>query len=166
MVQTGRLLQAVLLQLLLLLLPPALTRAGTCPDASLITHPPQMCQAWKKVCVDQNVFVLYENQHNPRHELFTHIPKVQLNKITTDYYGFGDVWATQFERPAPHVRPATGGEETRELAHPQFSRCSLPLVVYASQLYKYGDFFANTVTSIHMMQQDGALDRRWVGLSS
>lgn len=137
-----------------------LVHAGLCPDASVLSRIPSQCQKFSKVCLDQNVYVLYENQANPRHELFSKVPQLQLHNITIDYYGFEDVWGTHFEHPPPLVRPATGGEETRELAHPQFLRCSIPLVVYASHLYMYGNFFAHTVTAIHMMQQAGVLDKR------
>jgi hypothetical protein len=137
-----------------------LAQAGLCPDTSVLSRLPNQCQKLSKVCVDQNVYVLYENQANPRHELYSRVPQLQLHNITIDYYGFGDVWATHFEHPQPMVRPATAGEETRELAHPQFSRCSIPMVVYASHLYMYGNFFAHTVTAIHMMQQAGVLDKR------
>lgn len=126
----------------------------------MLSRIPSQCQKFSKVCLDQNVYVLYENQANPRHELFSKVPQLQLHNITIDYYGFEDVWGTHFEHPPPLVRPATGGEETRELAHPQFLRCSIPLVVYASHLYMYGNFFAHTVTAIHMMQQAGVLDKR------
>lgn len=134
--------------------------AGLCPDTAFIPKLPSVCQSLTKVCLDQNVYVLYENQHNPRHELFRHIPRLKLVNISADYYGYGDVWGTHFSHPEPLLRPATGGEETRELAHPQFTRCTVPLVIYTSRLYMYGHFFTNTVASIHVMQQGGLLDKR------
>lgn len=136
--------------------------AGLCPDTAFISKIPGTCQSLTKVCLDQNVYVLYDNQHNPRHELFREIPQLKLDNISIDYYGYSDVWGTRFPHPGPVLRPATGGEETRELAHPQFSRCSVPLVIYAGKLYMYGHFFTNTVAAIHVMQQSGLLDRRWV----
>eukprot|EP00879_Flechtneria_rotunda_P012111 GHRR01012646.1.p1 GENE.GHRR01012646.1~~GHRR01012646.1.p1 ORF type:complete len:295 (+),score=61.79 GHRR01012646.1:332-1216(+) len=137
-----------------------ITHAGLCPDVTNSSKAGSKCQVLPKVCIDQNIYVLYSNQHNPRHELFTQLPQLKLHNITMDYYGYGDIWGTHFQRPSPFVRPATAGEETRELAHPQFSRCTIPLVIYADDLYMYGHFFANTVATIHMMQQDGTLDDR------
>eukprot|EP00878_Enallax_costatus_P019457 GHUV01020529.1.p1 GENE.GHUV01020529.1~~GHUV01020529.1.p1 ORF type:complete len:313 (+),score=39.00 GHUV01020529.1:311-1249(+) len=137
-----------------------LAHAGLCPDAASMSRLPPTCQWLAKVCVDQNVYVLYDNKYNPRHELFQHVPRLKLDNISADYYGYGDVWGTHFSHPEPLLRPATGGEETRELAHPQFSRCTIPLIIYASRLYMYGHFFTNTVASIHVMQQSGLLDRR------
>lgn len=135
------------------------THAGLCPDTAFNRVPPA-CQRLIKVCVDQNIYVLYDNQFNPRHELFQRLPRLKLDNISADYYGYSDIWGTRFPHPEPLLRPATGGEETRELAHPQFSRCTIPLIIYASRLYMYGHFFSNTVASIHVMQQTGLLDRR------
>lgn len=137
--------------------------AGICPETTFLSKVPPTCRSLTKVCLDQSVYVLYDNQHNPRHELFGQLPQIRLNDILINYYGYSDVWETNFVHPEPILRPATSGEETRELMHPQFTRCTIPLVIYASHLYMYGHFFANTVASIHVMQQAGLLDKRWVG---
>ncbi|KAF6265694.1 hypothetical protein COO60DRAFT_1457009 [Scenedesmus sp. NREL 46B-D3] len=115
-----------------------LVHAGLCPDTSVLSRLPTQCQKLTKVCLDQNVYVLYENEANPRHELFSSMAKLQLRNITVDYYGFSDVWGTHLST---------------------LNRC-IPMVVYSSHLYMYGNFFANTVTAIHMMQQAGVLDTR------
>eukprot|EP00775_Hariotina_reticulata_P008998 gene8998-9171_t len=132
-------------------------QGSPCPQQATV---PSFCQAVPKVCVDQNVFVLYGNQHNPRHELFSQLPAVRPDNISIDYFGYGDLWGTSFAHPPQLVRPATGGEETQELRHPQFSRCTTPMVLYVDHLYMYGRFFASTVAVIHMMQQSQMLDRR------
>jgi hypothetical protein len=141
------------------LLLPALA-AALCPQASLPARLPRQCTSLPRVCVDQRVYVLYANQHNPRHELFAGLPRVSLANISIDYYGFGDEWGTAFVPPQPRIRPATAGEETRELAHPQFSQCTLPVVLHAHRLYSFADFFINTAAAVHMLQVSHTFDKR------
>ncbi|KIY93119.1 hypothetical protein MNEG_14843 [Monoraphidium neglectum] len=100
----------------------AATSAVLCPDPVNVEPISKFCQDLTKVCVDQGDYVLYENKHNPRHTAFTGIPQIKLDSVHVDYYGFGDVWGTEFLYPHPLLRPATGGEETKELQEPQFSR--------------------------------------------
>jgi hypothetical protein len=120
-----------------------------------------VCQTFKKVCVDQNVYVLYESKHNPKHPQYEgQLPQIRLQKVAIDYYGFGDTWGTSFEYPQPFLRPATDGEESRDLDHPQFTRCTTPLVLYSSNLYSYADFFVNTVVSMFAIQKKGHMERR------
>jgi hypothetical protein len=139
---------------------------GICPDASSLPRAPNSCTLLRRVCVDQGVFVLYEPSANPRHELFSgRLPQLHLSGVKLDFYGYGDAWGTAFEHPPPRLRPATAGEETRELAHPQFSRCALPLIIYADRLYSQAAFFAHVVARIHTLQQSGALDKRCAYLS-
>jgi len=140
----------------------AYTAQGSpCPQQATV---PSFCQPVPKVCVDQNVFVLYGIQHNPRHELFSQLPDIRPGNISVDYFGYGGLWGTSFPHPPQLVRPATGGEETQELRHPQFSRCTSPMVLYVDHLYKLGHFFASTVAVIHMMQESRLLDNRWAVL--
>jgi hypothetical protein len=92
---------------------------GEEPNAALS----KLCQALSKVCVDQgDTYVLYGNAHNPRHPAFAGLPQIALDDAHVDFYGFRDVWGTEFRYPQPLVRPATAGEETKELQEPQFSR--------------------------------------------
>ena len=71
--------------------------------------------------------MLYGNQHNPRHTAFTGIPQIKLDSVHVNYYGFGDVWGTEFLYPHPLLRPATSGEESKELQEPQFTKwCAAP----------------------------------------
>jgi hypothetical protein len=113
-----------LLALLLLLLHWAAPARGQrlCADAVNIEPISRFCQSLNKVCVDQGSYVLYENRHNPRHTAFEGVPRIDLSSVRLDYYGFGDVWGTEFAYPDPLLRPATSGEETKELQEPQFSR--------------------------------------------
>lgn len=138
------------------------TAAGSSCPGQLTTALllPQQCQQLPRVCVDHSTFVLYESKHNPRHELFQGLPEVQLKNISLDYHSYDDVWGTAFQHPGLLLRPATPGEESRELAHPQFSSCTVPLVIYANHLYHYGDFFINTVAPLYMLQVNHTLDRR------
>ncbi|KAI8464064.1 MAG: hypothetical protein J3K34DRAFT_441801 [Monoraphidium minutum] len=147
--------------LLLLLLHWALPAGATvCPDAVSVEPIAKFCQDFSKVCVDQGDYVLYENRHNPRHTAFTGIPQISLESVHIDYYGFGDVWGTEFLYPNPLLRPATGGEETKELQEPQFSRCTIPLIIYPNYLYVYGEFFMRTVATLYAMQAKGWIDKR------
>lgn len=98
------------------------TEAALCPDPFNVEPISKFCQDFTKVCVDQGDYVLYENKHNPRHTAFQAIPQINLDSVHVDYYGFGDVWGTEFLYPHPLLRPATSGEETKELQEPQFSR--------------------------------------------
>lgn len=136
------------------------TAVGSSCPGPLTTVLPQQCQQLQRVCVDHSVYVLYESKHNRRHELFEGIPKIQLKGISLDYHSFSDAWGTAFVHPGPRLRPATPGEESRELSHPQFSSCTVPLVIYANNLYHYGDFFVNTVAPLYMLQLKHTLDRR------
>jgi hypothetical protein len=95
----------------------------------------ELCQSLPKACVDQgDTFVLYSNQHNPRHPAFKGLPKIGPGDAHVDYFGFGDVWGTEFQYPSPLVRPATAGEETKELQEPQFSRWCAPRAAAAALL--------------------------------
>lgn len=110
------------LALLFVLLWASHTRAVLCPERVNVEPISKFCQDFTKVCVDHGDYVLYENKHNPRHEAFTGIPQIKLDSVHVDYYGFGDVWGTEFLYPHPLLRPATDGEESKELQEPQFSR--------------------------------------------
>lgn len=135
--------------------------AGSSPcHSGSVAVVPRQCQQLPRVCLDHGVYVLYANQHNPQHEHFTGLPALSLRNISFNYHGFGDAWGTAFPYPSPLVRPATAGEESPQLAHPQFSTCTYPLVIVAHRLYSFGAFFVNTVGQLYMWQLSGALDRR------
>lgn len=95
----------------------------TVPCAEPIDVAPlsKFCGELTKVCVDHGDYVLYGNHHNPRHAEFKGMPQIQLESVHVDYYGFGDVWGTEFLYPQPLLRPATAGEESDDLQNPQFS---------------------------------------------
>ena len=57
--------RAALLLLLALLARGAI--ADVCPPPANVTAAEKFCTSITKVCVDQNMLVLYENAHNPRH---------------------------------------------------------------------------------------------------
>lgn len=134
--------------------------AASCPDAPTAAALPTHCQQLPRVCVDQSSYVLYDNRHNPRHELFGGLPPVQLKSISVNYLGFDDLWDTEIQHPNPVLRPASSEEESPDLSHPQFSSCTVPLVLYASRLYSHGDLFVNTVAPLYMWQLNRTLDRR------
>lgn len=58
-------------------------------------------------------------------------------------------------RPVP-----LAGEETRELDHPQFSRCSLPLLLYPGYLQDRAEFLVRTLVPLHALLRKGWVDRR------
>jgi hypothetical protein len=93
-----------------------------CADPVDVAPIAKFCQELPKVCVDHGDYVLYDKRHNPRHGSYEgKLPQIRLDSVKVDYYGFGDVWRTEFPYPDPLVRPATSGEETRELQDPQFT---------------------------------------------
>lgn len=102
----------------------ALAAGQSVPCAEPVSVEPiaKFCQDLSKVCVDHEAYVLYGNRHNPRHADFSGVPQIKLDSVHVDYYGFGDVWGTEFLYPHPLMRPATSGEESKELQEPQFSR--------------------------------------------
>jgi hypothetical protein len=134
--------------------------AATCPRAPTAAALPTQCQQLPRICVDQSSYVLYDNTHNPRHEHFEGLPRVQLKNISVNYFGFDDLWGTKIQHPDPVLRPASSEEESPELVHPQFSSCTVPLVLYVSHLNSHGDLFVNTVAPLYMWQLNRTLDRR------
>lgn len=150
-----------LLQLLALAVCQGLVNSQPCPDTIDTTHVSDMCHSFGRVCLDQNTYVLYDTAHNPRHAAFGSIPSVHLDNIHMNYYGFGDVWGTEFTYGDPFFRPGTAGEETKELMEPQFSRCTIPMVIYPNYLYNYAEFYMRVVTTLHALQNRGWLDRRY-----
>lgn len=99
----------------------ALPQRVPCADPVDVEPMAKFCQQLTKVCVDHGEYVLYDAKHNPRHESFQGLPQIKLDSVHVDYYGFGDVWGTEFLYPHPLIRPATDGEETTELQDPQFT---------------------------------------------
>lgn len=134
--------------------------ATSCPNTPTATEVPQQCQHLARVCVDHSSYVLYDNRHNPRHELFEGLPQVEVKNVLVNYFGFDDLWGTAIPHPGPILRPASQEEESRELSHPQFSSCTVPLVLYVNHLYSHGDLFVNTVAPLYMWQLNRTLDRR------
>jgi hypothetical protein len=119
------------------------------------------CERLDDLCVDQGVFVHYSTTANPRTVEFESVPQITLHgNITANLYAFGDQWGTDRPYPNPLHRPATSGEESRELAHPVFSRCTVPLVVFPTHLYRHYEFFLRTVVTLHAMLVRGWYDRR------
>jgi len=122
--------------LLLLALGSGRAQTQPCPDPVTVEPISKFCQDFSKVCVDHGDYVLYENKHNPRHTAFQGIPQIKLDSVHVDYYGFGDVWGTEFLYPHPLLRPATRGEESKELQEPQFTSWC---VVHAPGRCCFGD---------------------------
>ncbi|GBF98829.1 hypothetical protein Rsub_11594 [Raphidocelis subcapitata] len=146
--------------LLALLLAGAAGQPSPCAGPINVEGAAKFCQTLTKVCIDHGDYVLYENKHNPRHEAFQGLPQIALGSVKIDYHGFADVWGTELAYPDPLVRPATDGEESRELQEPQFSSCTVPLVIYPSYLYSYGEFFARTLATLYAMRSKGWVDGR------
>jgi hypothetical protein len=107
--------------LLALVLAGAAGQSVPCAEPIHVEPITKFCQALTKVCIDHGDYVLYDNKHNPRHEAFEGLPQIALDSVKMDYHGFADVWGTEVAYPDPLVRPATDGEESRELQEPQFS---------------------------------------------
>ncbi len=147
----------------LLLVAVQLGRAAAISSCAKPFDPAQLdktCQTLSKVCLDQSNYVLYDNTHNPRHPQYKGKPSIDLTSTRADYYGFGDAWNTAIPYPQPLMRPATAGEETKELRRPQFSHCTVPLVLYPDRLYMHSEFYMRTLVTLHGMQVKGLLDRR------
>ena len=118
-----------------------------------------MCTHLRKVCVDQNIFVLYAEEDDPRSLKYKRRPRINFTNLHIDWHGFSDAWDTQLKYPDPIVRPATTGEETPELREPVFSKCTVPIVWYINYLYIFGEFYMRAATEMFIMQQKGWFDR-------
>lgn len=124
---------------------------------SLVLDKP-VCLKLNQVCVDQNSFVLYSDPHNPTSTKFKGLPKYDVSKIFFDYYGIPDVWGVQRTYPAVVFRPATAGEETQELRKPTFSNCTVPIVLYESYVYTYGQILAKVLPALTAVRKYGQLE--------
>jgi hypothetical protein len=134
---------------------------GSGSGASSPAPPPPRCRLFTKVCADHDQLVLYSPRHNPRHPSFRGLPPpLRLPGVRADYHTCDGAWGTAFDYPPPLVRPATPGEESGALASPAFSRCTVPVVLFPSNLYELGDFFRNTVATVRGLQIAGLMDRR------
>jgi hypothetical protein len=133
--------------------------AAPCPSVFNLTAVSDRCQRLHKTCLDQETYVMFGVEANPRHDLFQQVPSLHLDGIYMDYAGFDDVWATAFPHPQPFVRPATDGEETHGLASPQFTSCTIPLIIYTTFPHSFGDFFLRTVVPVAAMQRIGVMDK-------
>lgn len=138
--------------------PTTAVATALCPSTP--TSVPPQCQQLARVCVDHSSYVLYDSRHNPRHERFEGLPRINLKNISVNPLGSDDLWGTAQQHPDPILRPASPAEESRELLHPQFSSCTIPIVLYINNLHSQGDLFTNTIAPLYMWQLNQTLDRR------
>jgi hypothetical protein len=139
----------------------AATAGGSsCPQPLTPANLPPQCQQLSRVCVDHSVCVLYDNRpSSPANEL----PRINGSHTLLNHPpGVDNAWGSSFPHPGPVLRPAApaASEETRELSHPSFSSCTIPLVIYADHLHSYSDFFINTAARLAMLQLNNTLDVR------
>jgi hypothetical protein len=118
-----------------------------------------MCHHFTKTCVDQNIYVMYAEEDDPRSPKYRPRKPINFTNLHIDWYGFSDAWATQIQYPSPVVRPATLGEESPDLREPRFSKCTTPVVWYINYLYIFGEFYMRTATGMYIMEKKGWIDR-------
>lgn len=139
----------------------AATAGGSsCPGPLTTAILPPQCQQLSRVCVDHSVCVLYDNRPSPA---ANGLPRINGSHTVLNHPpGVDDTWGSSFLHPGPVLRPAApaASEETRELSHPSFSSCTVPLVIYADHLHSYPDFLINTAARLAMLQLNHTLDTR------
>lgn len=104
------------------------------------------------------MFVLYSEEHNPTSKKYKSLPMFDVSGVRFDYYNVPDYWGVQRSYPAVVMRPATSGEETAELQHPVFSKCTVPVVVYSSYLYMYGQILTRVLPVFNAMLENGQME--------
>jgi hypothetical protein len=136
-------------------------KTDACVDPVDVGEASSICQSFHRVCLDHDAYIMYDAKYNPRHAKFQpSAPRVRLEDLRLDYFGFNDRWGTEFAYPQPLMRPATSGEETPELREPRFSRCTVPVIIYSNYLYQPAEFFLRTVATVHALQRKGVLHRK------
>ncbi len=67
------------------------------------------------------------------------VPHYSLyNEVAHDFQGVSDALEQQVLMPNPFIRPRTATEQSPDLAHPQFSNCTVPVVFFLSYMLVLG----------------------------
>ncbi|KAG2497460.1 hypothetical protein HYH03_004615 [Edaphochlamys debaryana] len=121
------------------------------------------CVTWKKVCIDQNVIVSYDEEVHPKTSMGT-LPYLNVSEIMYNLpskYGIGDRYrkGSALRFPALYVRPSNDLEEEEELQNPVFSSCTLPMLMYAHYPFNAAETWRYIFEKLVSLQQLGFFNR-------
>ncbi|KXZ43611.1 hypothetical protein GPECTOR_85g341 [Gonium pectorale] len=122
------------------------------------------CVVWRQACIDQNVIVSYDEATHPKTSMGT-IPSLNVSEIMYNIpskYGIGDRYrkGSALRFPALYVRPSNDMEEEADLQQPAFSKCTVPMLLYAHYPYNAAETFRYIFEKLVTLQEAGFFDRR------
>ncbi len=118
------------------------------------------CQVFRHICMDQGRFVVYDEADMPWTGT---LPEFELaGTVSQDFPGGpkGHM-ARNTEMPSPFFRPHTRMESSPDLAHPQFSNCTVPIVMFLSFQYNAAEVVEKVLVPLWAASQRGAWDKRY-----
>ncbi|GAX72882.1 hypothetical protein CEUSTIGMA_g337.t1 [Chlamydomonas eustigma] len=118
------------------------------------------CEMLSHVCIDQDRLVVYKPEHLPI--LGGKVPWYSLYKgVAHDFQGVSDALHQQALLPDPMIRPRTTREQTHDLAHPEFSNCTVPVIFYLSYMFNVHEIFEKMFVPLWVATQRDAWDPRY-----
>ncbi|KXZ54298.1 hypothetical protein GPECTOR_5g384 [Gonium pectorale] len=120
------------------------------------------CQQYRQVCIDQQQFVVYDPQYNPRYSK-QKIPGFDVREMVYNWpnpHGNGDKFELGRDIRVPPLafRVNTTAEPSADLAQPTFSACTSPLIIWQRWLYNVGEVFESSYVRMYEEFAAGALD--------
>ncbi|GIL80178.1 hypothetical protein Vretimale_12976 [Volvox reticuliferus] len=138
--------------------------ASNCPLPKVdMSKDRYQCVVWHKACVDQNVIVSFDPDVHPTTSMGT-LPTLNVTDIMYNIpskYGIGDRYrkGSALRFPPLYVRPSNDMEEEEELRNPTFSKCTLPILLYAHYPYNAAETYRYIFEKLVTLQEAGFFNR-------